>query len=154
MSHDLLCKLKFILNNVIENHCSFEIFVAVVEKVNESIAKPEKGRLFAVVYITAKQYKVTDNDLIKAAGRIVGVKTGDRIKLEKVSCEEFLGCKLFHLSSLDLKVFYNFFWALINLNSAYVLIIFCTNLNFFQALTRYKFNITVFYLVLEHCYMS
>ena len=60
-------------------------FIVVVEKVNECIASPDRGRLFAIVLVAKKQYKVTDHDLIQTSGFMVGADVGDRIRLEKVS---------------------------------------------------------------------
>ena len=56
----------------------------MIEKVNECIANPNKGRLFAVVAFASKQYKVTNNDIIQTPGTVYGAEVGDRIRLEKV----------------------------------------------------------------------
>lgn len=59
---------------------------------NEAISNPQKGRLFAIVHVAGTQFKVTDNDLIKTTGKMVGVKLGDRIRLEKVGICFFFSC--------------------------------------------------------------
>ena len=56
----------------------------MVEKINECITNEDKGRLFAIVLVANKQYKVTDHDLIQTPGFMVGAEPGDRLRLEKV----------------------------------------------------------------------
>lgn len=53
----------------------------VIKTVNEAITK--NNRLFAVVHLCGKQFKVTDNDLILIDG-YWPPNIGDRIKLQKV----------------------------------------------------------------------
>lgn len=54
---------------------------SVIKTVNEAIVK--NNRLFAVVHVCGKQFKVTDNDLILIDG-YWPPNVGDRIKLQKV----------------------------------------------------------------------
>ena len=56
----------------------------VADKVAECVTSKDRGRLFAVVVVANKQFKVTDNDLIQIPGGMVGVDVGDRIRLERV----------------------------------------------------------------------
>nr|CAB3263966.1 39S ribosomal protein L21, mitochondrial isoform 2 [Phallusia mammillata] len=53
----------------------------VIEKVNECMAN--HGRLFAVIQIASKQFKVTDHDLVRTTGYL-DAEVGDRIRLEKI----------------------------------------------------------------------
>jgi len=55
----------------------------VINLVNNVIEKNEVGRLFAVVQVCGKQYKVTDNDVIVVSG-YWPPDIGDQIRLEKV----------------------------------------------------------------------
>ncbi|KAK7169913.1 hypothetical protein R3I94_000222 [Phoxinus phoxinus] len=55
----------------------------VVEKVKGLIEKGEYGRLFAVVHFAARQWKVTNEDLILIENHI-DAACGDRIRMEKV----------------------------------------------------------------------
>ncbi|XP_014248668.1 39S ribosomal protein L21, mitochondrial [Cimex lectularius] len=54
-----------------------------IDKVNKHIENGEQGRLFAVVHICGKQFKVTDEDLIIIEG-YWPPQNADEIKLEKV----------------------------------------------------------------------
>ncbi|KAM4750302.1 large ribosomal subunit protein bL21m [Anableps anableps] len=56
---------------------------AVVSTVNERIQRQDFGRLFAVVHFAARQWKVTNEDLILIENHIEA-ECGDRIYLEKV----------------------------------------------------------------------
>ncbi|NWU99722.1 RM21 protein, partial [Upupa epops] len=55
----------------------------LVRQVNELIAAGRYGRLFAVVHLASKQWKVTDEDLIMM-DNVLPAECGDRIRLEKV----------------------------------------------------------------------
>ncbi|XP_015509276.1 39S ribosomal protein L21, mitochondrial [Neodiprion lecontei] len=55
----------------------------VIEKVNSIISTASAGRLFAIVHICGKQFKVTDNDVIIIQGRWPP-NIGDKLTLEKV----------------------------------------------------------------------
>jgi len=56
---------------------------AVVSKVNECIAKPDRGRLFAVVSFQERQFKITEDDLISTTCANP-LPLGATIQLEKV----------------------------------------------------------------------
>ncbi|XP_064595024.1 large ribosomal subunit protein bL21m-like [Liolophura sinensis] len=55
----------------------------VVTKVNEAIVDQAVGRLFAVIQVAGKQYKITTDDIVVVEGFFVP-EVGDRIRLEKV----------------------------------------------------------------------
>ncbi|XP_046995358.1 39S ribosomal protein L21, mitochondrial [Schistocerca americana] len=55
----------------------------VISRVNEQIETSKHGRLFAVVHLCGKQFKVTDEDIILVEGYWPPA-VGDRIRLEKV----------------------------------------------------------------------
>ncbi|XP_071941943.1 large ribosomal subunit protein bL21-like [Antedon mediterranea] len=55
---------------------------SVLQNVNSEI-NSNNGRLFAILYISGKQFKVTTNDLIQTLSHI-DADVGDRIRLEKV----------------------------------------------------------------------
>lgn len=65
----------------------------VIQKVNNHIKNNPTDRLFAVVQICGKQFKITDNDLIIIEGSFPPT-IGDRLKLEKILC---VGGKFFSL---------------------------------------------------------
>lgn len=54
----------------------------IINKVNSQIANNEQGRLFAVVHISGKQFKITEGDIIIVEGYWPPT-AGDKIKLEK-----------------------------------------------------------------------
>lgn len=54
-----------------------------VKNINEQIKKDDAGRLFAVVHICGKQFKVTTGDVILVEGHWEP-RNGDELKLEKV----------------------------------------------------------------------
>lgn len=56
----------------------------VIEKVNNQIAQQNEGRLFAVVHLCGKQFKITAGDIILVDG-YWPPDTGDKIRLDKVS---------------------------------------------------------------------
>ncbi|EDV97235.1 39S ribosomal protein L21, mitochondrial [Drosophila grimshawi] len=55
----------------------------VCERINQQVAKSEQGRLFAVVHLCGKQFKVTPGDIILVEGYWPPT-TGDEISLDKV----------------------------------------------------------------------
>lgn len=55
----------------------------VVGKVNARLAQEDVGRLFAVVHLASRQWKVTNEDLILIENHIEA-ECGDRIRLDKV----------------------------------------------------------------------
>ncbi|GFG32617.1 hypothetical protein Cfor_12368 [Coptotermes formosanus] len=55
----------------------------IISKVNNQLLQQNEGRLFAVVHICGKQFKVTTEDLIIIEGNWAP-QLGDQIKLEKV----------------------------------------------------------------------
>lgn len=62
---------------------------AILQRVNgllapDAAAQRERGRLFAVVHLGGKQYKVTQEDLVRVQQREFPADIGDRIRLEKV----------------------------------------------------------------------
>ncbi|XP_023212428.1 39S ribosomal protein L21, mitochondrial-like isoform X1 [Centruroides sculpturatus] len=65
----------------------------VIEAVNNQIQTGTTGRLFAVVQLAARQYKITENDLVLLTGNNP-MAIGDRIVLEKIL---LLGSKDFTL---------------------------------------------------------
>lgn len=56
---------------------------SIVNNVNQLVEKQAEGRLFAVVQVMGKQYKITDGDLLIFEGYWAPT-TGDKIRLEKV----------------------------------------------------------------------
>ncbi|KAL1122544.1 hypothetical protein AAG570_002874 [Ranatra chinensis] len=54
-----------------------------ISKVNELVKNEQEGRLFAVVHICGKQFKITSEDIIIIEG-YWPPQNGDQIKLEKV----------------------------------------------------------------------
>ncbi|KAF0302594.1 39S ribosomal protein L21, mitochondrial [Amphibalanus amphitrite] len=60
-----------------------KITADVVSQVNRSIADRSTGRLFAVVHINGKQFKVTDGDLVVVQGQWPPA-LGQQLRLEKV----------------------------------------------------------------------
>lgn len=55
----------------------------MISKINNQIATNTAGRMFAVVQICGKQFKVTENDIIIIQG-FWPPNIGDHLKLEKV----------------------------------------------------------------------
>lgn len=55
----------------------------VFDKINQQLAKSEEGRMFAVVHLCGKQFKVTPGDIILVEGYWPPT-IGDEIRLEKV----------------------------------------------------------------------
>jgi large subunit ribosomal protein L21 len=55
----------------------------IITKVNNQLLQQNEGRLFAVVHVCGKQFKVTTEDLIIVEGNWAP-QIGDQIKLEKV----------------------------------------------------------------------
>lgn len=67
---------------VVDDTASLKTFSdSIIKTVNEAVS--QNNRLFAVVHICGKQFKVTDNDLILIDG-YWPPNVGDRIKLQKV----------------------------------------------------------------------
>lgn len=55
----------------------------VIENVNKQLDQDAEGRLFAIIHLCGKQFKVTAGDLIQVEGYWPPT-IGDRIRLEKV----------------------------------------------------------------------
>ncbi|XP_014612081.1 PREDICTED: 39S ribosomal protein L21, mitochondrial [Polistes canadensis] len=60
-----------------------KIMKDVTKEINKQIAMDKVGRLFAVVHLCGKQFKITENDIIIIQGHWPPT-IGDKIKLEKV----------------------------------------------------------------------
>lgn len=61
----------------------FFLLTDVTNEINNQIAMDRTGRMFAVVQVCGKQFKVTENDIIIIEG-FWPPNIGDRLKLEKV----------------------------------------------------------------------
>lgn len=70
-----------------------EISNEIFASINDQIKNKTHGRLFAVVHITGKQFKVTAEDIIIIQG-LFPAKDGDQLRLEKVL---MVGCRDFSL---------------------------------------------------------
>lgn len=57
---------------------------SVIEKVNDQISQQNEGRLFAVVHLCGKQFKITSGDIILVEG-FWPPNIGDKIRLDKVN---------------------------------------------------------------------
>lgn len=55
----------------------------ICERINQQVAKSEQGRLFAVVHLCGKQFKITPGDIILVEGYWPPT-IGDEISLDKV----------------------------------------------------------------------
>ncbi|KRT78945.1 hypothetical protein AMK59_6870, partial [Oryctes borbonicus] len=55
----------------------------IIQKVNKQIASREQGRLFAVVQVAGKQFKITEGDVIVIEG-YWPPNVGDKISIDKV----------------------------------------------------------------------
>jgi hypothetical protein len=82
-SHVTYSILTSYINCVIFNQglCSYVLDIAT--KINTQISDKSHGRLFAVVHVCGKQFKVTDEDLIVIEGSWAP-QAGEKIRLEKV----------------------------------------------------------------------
>lgn len=65
------------------------VFPGTIQKVNDLVAQGNEGRLFAVIHVAGKQFKVTAEDLILIEG-YWPPSNGDEINMEKV-CGTFSG---------------------------------------------------------------
>ncbi|XP_014227950.1 39S ribosomal protein L21, mitochondrial [Trichogramma pretiosum] len=70
-----------------------KLITEVSKEINKQIAEDKTGRLFAIVHVAGKQFKVTESDIIIIRG-YWPPNIGDQIKLEKVL---LLGSKDFTL---------------------------------------------------------
>jgi hypothetical protein len=61
----------------------FVLLTEIFSKVNKQLQQQREGRLFAVVHICGKQFKVTTEDIIIIEGHWAP-QIGDKLKLEKV----------------------------------------------------------------------
>lgn len=61
----------------------YAFFLDTIKQVNDQIKNGKEGRLFAVVHICGKQFKITSEDVIIIEG-YWPPQIGDEIKLEKV----------------------------------------------------------------------
>ncbi|XP_055694547.1 39S ribosomal protein L21, mitochondrial [Lutzomyia longipalpis] len=55
----------------------------IIDRVNQQVISREEGRLFAVVHLCGKQFKVTSGDIIVVEGEWPP-DAGDRVRLDKV----------------------------------------------------------------------
>ena len=63
--------------------CTLYFLADIISTINTEIAQESYGRLFAVVYLQAKQWRVTEGDIIMPNGTY-HLALGQKIKLEKV----------------------------------------------------------------------
>lgn len=63
----------------------------VIDNVNKQLDQETEGRLFAVVHLCGKQFKVTAGDIIQVEGYWPPT-IGDRIRLDKVMVIEMILC--------------------------------------------------------------
>lgn len=73
--------LKFASETLVETYLIW--FPAVVTSINNQISSKSEGRLFAVVHIQGKQFKVTPEDIIIVQDKFMPT-IGDQIRLNKV----------------------------------------------------------------------
>lgn len=76
---DQTTKIVFNKNPVVDR----EVCTEVINKVNNLVQHGEEGRLFAVVHVCGKQFKVTTGDTFVIEGYWAPT-VGDKIKFEKV----------------------------------------------------------------------
>lgn len=55
----------------------------ILKKIDSLVAKGDEGRLFAVVHLCGKQFKITDGDIVLLEGYWPPT-TGDKIRLDKI----------------------------------------------------------------------
>lgn len=72
-------KVEFLKKPIVEK----KICESVIGNVNNLVNKQAEGRLFAVVHLCGKQYKVTAGDIVVIEGYWAPT-IGDNIRLEKV----------------------------------------------------------------------
>ena len=65
--------------NICDVHCA-----GVLDNINQQIAETSHGRLFAVIYINGRQFKVTTEDLILILTNRSFPDVGQRIVIHKV----------------------------------------------------------------------
>lgn len=56
---------------------------SVIEKVNNQLSQQNEGRLFAVVHLCGKQFKITAGDIVMVQG-YWPPNIGDKLRLDKV----------------------------------------------------------------------
>lgn len=66
-----------------DNKSEKEITKTVINQVNELVEKKAHGRLFAVIQVTGRQFKVSYDDIVVVQGTWAP-NIGDKIRLEKV----------------------------------------------------------------------
>uniref|UniRef100_A0A131Z298 Large ribosomal subunit protein bL21m n=1 Tax=Rhipicephalus appendiculatus TaxID=34631 RepID=A0A131Z298_RHIAP len=76
-------RLSVVEGSVVSSSNDVEETRRVLESVNAQIADDTTGRLFAIVYIHGKQFKVTPEDLVLVQADMP-VDIGDSLRLEKV----------------------------------------------------------------------
>lgn len=79
-----LTKVEFFKTPIVEQ----KTCQSVIKNVNELVKKETEGRLFAVVHLAGKQYKVTDGDIIIIEGYWAPT-IADKIRLEKVFSQHY-----------------------------------------------------------------
>lgn len=72
-------KVEFLKSPIVEQ----KTCQSIINNVNKLVKSQEEGRLFAVVHLCGKQYKVTAGDIVVIEGYWPPT-IGDKIRLEKV----------------------------------------------------------------------
>ena len=67
----------------------YTFFIDTIQKINHQIKERSHGRLFAVIAIAGKQFKITPEDVIIIQGAWFPT-IGDRIRFEKVNKHTYL----------------------------------------------------------------
>lgn len=71
---------------------------SIVSNVNKLVKQQNEGRLFAIVHLCGKQYKITTGDIVVIEGYWAPT-VGDQIRLEKVS---------YHLNNYQTRIAYSY----------------------------------------------
>lgn len=80
-------KIEFIKSPTVEQ----KTCQSIIKNVNQLVKQQAEGRLFAVIQVMGKQYKVTDGDIIVLEGYWAPT-TGDKLRMEKVQMRNSNRC--------------------------------------------------------------
>lgn len=78
--HQKVGKIEFLKTPAVDK----KVCDSVIRTVNDQVRQQAEGRLFAVVHLCGKQYKVTAGDIVVIEGYWPPT-SGDNIRLEKVT---------------------------------------------------------------------
>lgn len=111
-------KIEFIKTPIVEQ----KTCQTIVNNVNQLVKEQIEGRLFAVIQVMGKQYKVTAGDILVFEGYWAPT-IGDKLRMEKVWLTQLLDGELIYDKNKDFDIIVYIFHNFYNAHRFYLLVV-------------------------------